>query len=93
MIVSNGGWRQTVTRATIGIMRFLGLLLVPSLVAAAPATKLVMQRVDATNVHLADDLGAMHWDEDTTVTVELGANGKVAASVAGTRKDHNLYKR
>jgi len=72
-------------------VRRLLLLFVPSLVAAAPATKLTMKRVDSTNVHLANDMGAMHWDDDTTVEVELRANGKVAASVAGTRKEHNLY--
>ena len=72
-------------------MRLALLVLVPSLAAAAPATKLSMKRVDSTNVHLADGEGAIHWDEDTTVVVDLRANGNVAASVSGTRKEHNLY--
>lgn len=70
----------------------LVLLLVSTAAAAAPA-KLTMRVTDATNLHIANEGGAIHWDEDTTVTVELGTDGKVAASVAGTRKEHNLYAR
>jgi len=73
------------------MMRILLLLLVPSIAAAAPATKLSMKRTDGTNLHIAKERGAIHWDEDTTVVVELRANGIVAASVVGTRKEHNLY--
>jgi hypothetical protein len=67
------------------------VLLIPGIVGAAPATKLSMKRFDSTNLHIANNMGAMHWDEDTTVDLELRANGKVAASAAGMRKDHNLY--
>jgi hypothetical protein len=70
-------------------MRTLALVIVLGSVPAA-ADLLKMKQVDSTNMHMADQRGAMHWSEDITVTVDLGAKGRVQVLSKGTRGEHNL---
>jgi hypothetical protein len=72
-------------------MRALIVLLVPAAAVAAPSTKLAMRYFAASNTHIGNNAGAIGRYDESSVTVELRDGGKVAASVAGTRKLHNLY--
>jgi hypothetical protein len=69
-------------------VRPLLVVLIPTVVHAAPAT-LKTHYIDNSRVHFADHMGAMgaiDWDEDTVLTVQLHTNGSVDASVTGTRR-------
>lgn len=69
-------------------MRFLlALALVPSVAAADTLTAHIS---DGTNLHMAGNRGAMHWDKDIAITLELAAAGKATLSSAGTTKEHVL---
>jgi hypothetical protein len=59
--------------------------------AAAQPAKLSMRVTDGTNLHIANQGGAIHWSADITLTVELRANKTVEAAATGWRKEHNLY--
>lgn len=66
------------------------LLLIAVLGAPASAEVLTMRQVDATNMHMADQRGARNWREDMTVTVNLGAKGRVTVDSKGMRRDHAM---
>jgi hypothetical protein len=64
----------------------------PDLAGAAPKpTRLVMKRTEGTNLHIANQGGAIHWSADIRITVDLQADQKLAAVAHGTRGEHNLY--
>lgn len=74
------------------IRAFVVLAAVHGLAVASPqSTKLVMKHVDGTNLHIANQDGAIHWTADVAVAVELRADHKVEASATGWFKEHNLY--
>lgn len=50
-----------------------------------------MKRTEGTNLHVANQGGAIHWQADITITVDLRADKKLEAVSTGTRKEHNLY--
>lgn len=56
-------------------------------------TRLTMKHSDGTNLHIANGEGAIHWNADITITVDLKADNKVAATSIGTTSEHNLYAR
>ena len=69
-------------------MRILfAIALRPSLAAA---DKLTAQVTDGTNLHMAGHRGAMHWQTDIGVTIELAAGGNATMNSAGSRKEHVL---
>jgi len=55
------------------------------------ADVLKMRQVDSTNLHIANDEGAIHWSEDLAITVDLGAKSRVGVVSKGTRGEHNMY--
>ncbi|MEJ7597492.1 MAG: hypothetical protein WKG01_06240 [Kofleriaceae bacterium] len=71
-------------------LALVGTLAGPAL--AAPQT-LRMQWLESSNVHLADDAGAINHRRDGKVTVTLAAGGKLMATESGAVSDHNLYPR
>jgi len=75
-----------VTRAA-----FVVVFLAAAAHADPPPTKLTMRQTDGTNLHIAGNRGAIHWNADVTVTVELLADHKLEAVAAGSRSEHNLY--
>jgi hypothetical protein len=76
-------------------MRIVALVLVllhVPMAAAAPASmRLTMKQTDATNVHMADEGGAINSQTAIAIDVELRADRTLAGSVAGVRSEHNLY--
>jgi hypothetical protein len=70
-------------------MRVLALLVVLG-VSSAGAEVLTMRQVDSTNVHMANQRGAINSREDITITVDLGAKGRLDVVSKGMRGEHNL---
>jgi hypothetical protein len=68
-------------------------LLIATAHADPRSTTLKMRHTDGTNLHMADQAGAIHWNADITVKVELRDDHKLVAAVTGTRGEHNLYAR
>jgi hypothetical protein len=67
-------------------------LAMPGQAAAAPKpTRLTMKRVEGTNLHIANNQGAIHWQAAISISVDLLPAGKLAAVSTGTRGEHNLY--
>lgn len=68
-------------------------LVLAAVLAAAPnarAEVLTMRVFDSTNLHMANHAGAMHWSEDITITVNLGAKGRAQVLSKGARGDHHM---
>lgn len=67
-------------------------LVIASMVVASPAVAetLTMKQFDSTNLHMADNRGAMHWSADITITMTLGTNKRVTVLSKGTRGDHQM---
>lgn len=70
--------------AKVGALVLLG-------VSPASAEVLKVRHVDSTNLHLAESRGAIHTSVDLTVTVDLGAKGRVDVSSTGMRGESNMY--
>jgi hypothetical protein len=67
------------------------LLLVPAVAIADPKpTRLAMKRIEGTNLHMAGNSGAMHWQADVAITVDLHPNAKLEAKSIGKTSDHAL---
>lgn len=60
-------------------------------IADSKPRKLTMKQVDSTNLHIANERGAIHWSADIAVALELRDDHKLVASATGWRKEHNLY--
>jgi hypothetical protein len=68
------------------------LLAWPTLSAAAPRSgRLTMHVTEGTNLHLANREGAINWQTHITITVDLAADGKVAARSTGSQAELNSY--
>lgn len=57
----------------------------------ARADVLTMRQLDSTNLHLANNRGAIHTSDDVTISVDLGAKGRVDVVSKGTRGQHDMY--
>jgi hypothetical protein len=55
-------------------------------------TRLVMKQADGTNLHIANGAGAMHWQDDITVGIDLEPNS-VAVTSIGLRRKSDLDAR
>jgi hypothetical protein len=66
------------------------LLAIAVLPSVAAADKLTAHVSDGTNLHMAGNRGAMHWDKDIGITLDLATGGKASLSSTGSRKDHAL---
>ena len=64
--------------------------LVVAIASPAAAEVLRMRQVDSTNLHMAGQRGARNWRQDITVTVNLGAKGRVDVASKGMRRDHAM---
>lgn len=62
-----------------------------AMVATADAEVLRMRQVDSTNLHIAGNRGAIHTRDDTTITVDLAAKGRVDVTSKGARGEHDMY--
>jgi hypothetical protein len=67
------------------------LILLAILATPAAAERLTMRQADATNLHIANQGGAINWREDTTITLDLLAKGRTELVSKGTRSESNLY--
>jgi len=64
----------------------------PGLAVAAPEpTRLAMKRTEGTNLHIANQEGAIHESADIRITVDLLADKELVAVAKGTRGEHNLF--
>ncbi len=75
--------------------RSIGLVIVLVLATSAAAdpnpTRLSMKRIEGTNLHIANQGGAINWRADIGVTIDLQPDQKLAMTAKGTRGEHNLY--
>jgi hypothetical protein len=71
-------------RALVGVVIIANAL-------PAGAEVLHMRQVDATNLHIANQQGAIHWTEDIAIDVGLRVKASVDVIAKGTRSEHNLY--
>jgi hypothetical protein len=70
----------------------LAISMVLTLPAAADPkpTRLTMQFIEGTNLHMANQRGAINWSADIKLTVDLLAAGRLEAVATGWKKEHNL---
>jgi hypothetical protein len=59
--------------------------------ASPKSTRLSMKHTEGTNLHIANQGGAIHWQADIAITVELRDDQKLEVVSAGKRGEHNLY--
>lgn len=71
---------------------FRALALIGVLAAPAAAEKLSLQRVSAENLHIANNEGAIHTEDELTVTIDLAAKHRVDVIAIGSSKEHNLFR-
>jgi hypothetical protein len=75
-----------------GVKLALGIVAVLATTAAAAPQTLRMQWRESSNVHLADQEGAISHRRSIAITVKLFDRGKLSVTDDGEEVDHNLYR-